>query len=60
VKQYLLAFFLAVLVVLAGLSLRRTVFGMGSSPVPVPPYKAVMGSSPVPVPPYSIPAGQVH
>ncbi len=36
-KNYLLAFLLALLVVLTGMSLRRSVAGMGTSPVPMPP-----------------------
>ena len=50
-KNYLLTFFLALLVVLTSMSLRRAVAGIGSSPVPVPPTVLGIGSSPVPVPP---------
>lgn len=50
-KNYLLAFLLALLVVLTGMSLRRSVAGMGTSPVPMPPNAIGMGTSPVPMPP---------
>ncbi len=48
-KNYLLTFLLAVLVVLTGITLRRAVSWSGTSPVPVPKVVA-SGTSPVPVP----------
>ena len=56
-KNYFLAFMLAVLVVLSSVSIRRSVAGIGTSPVPIPPPKAQaidalgIGTSPVPIPP---------
>jgi len=50
-KNYLLTFLLALLVVLTSMSLRRSVAGIGTSPVPVPPTVLGIGTSPVPVPP---------
>ncbi len=67
-RNYVLTLLLAVLVVLTGLTVRRSILGaaksgadrrtslmaIGSSPVPVPPPAlASIGSSPVPVPPPS-------
>jgi len=63
VKKYFLSFVLAVLVVLAGLSLRNTVaagtsegttsvaLAIGTSPIPKPPVGATIGTSPIPKPP---------
>lgn len=53
-KNYLLVFLLALLVVLTGVTLRRSVAGIGGSPVPFPPPAVAIGGSPVPFPP---PAG---
>jgi hypothetical protein len=50
-KNYLLAFLLALLVVLTGMSLRRSAAGIGGSPVPMPPNAIGIGGSPVPMPP---------
>jgi hypothetical protein len=50
-KNYLLAFMLALLVVLTSMSLRRSVAGIGGSPVPMPPNATGIGGSPVPMPP---------
>jgi hypothetical protein len=59
-KNYVLAFALALLVVLAGMSLRTATggtaaLGIGGSPVPLPPKNAIgmvgIGGSPVPLPP---------
>jgi hypothetical protein len=52
VKNYFLAFVLALLVVLSGLSVRRSVAGIGGSPAPIPPMSALgIGGSPAPIPP---------
>lgn len=63
-KTYLLTLVLAVLVVLTGVSLRRSaakvgnstgayppVAGIGGSPIPLPPMGAGIGGSPIPLPP---------
>jgi len=50
-KNYLLAFLLALLVVLTGMSLRRSVAGIGGSPPPMPPNAVGIGGSPPPMPP---------
>jgi len=50
-KNFLLAFLLALLVVLTGITLRRSVAGIGGSPVPLPPSAVSIGGSPVPLPP---------
>jgi hypothetical protein len=50
-KNYLLAFLLALLVVLTGMSLRRSVAGIGGSPAPMPPNAVGIGGSPAPMPP---------
>jgi hypothetical protein len=47
-KNYLLTFLLAALIVLSGISVRRAVAGIGSSPVPPLPGALAIGSSPVP------------
>ena len=48
-KNYLLTFSLAVLVVLTGMTVRRAVAEIGGSPVPLPKAMAI-GGSPVPLP----------
>lgn len=51
-KNYVLALLLALLVVLSAVSLRRTVVSIGTSPMPLPPPKALgIGTSPMPLPP---------
>lgn len=51
-KNYVLTFLLALLVVLAAQALRRTVGGVGGSPIPWPPAQVVaVGGSPIPWPP---------
>ena len=54
-KNFFLTFSLAVLVVLAGVSVRKSVAGIGGSPMPHPPKGAVavmgIGGSPMPHPP---------
>ena len=50
-RNFSLALLLALLVVLAGLTLRRSVAGIGGSPVPWPPSGVHIGGSPVPWPP---------
>lgn len=46
-KNYFLAFVLAVLVVLTAVSLRRSVVGIGGDPVPTG-YASAIGGDPVP------------
>jgi hypothetical protein len=53
-KNYLLAFLLALLVVLTSMSLGRSAAGIGGAPVPVPPTVTGIGGAPVPVPPTGI------
>lgn len=50
-KNYILSFLLALLVVMTSMSLRRSAAGIGTSPVPIPPNVMGIGTSPVPVPP---------
>jgi hypothetical protein len=47
-KNYLLTFLLAVLVVLTGMTVRRAVAEIGGSPVPLLPKAMAIGGSPVP------------
>jgi hypothetical protein len=47
-KNYLLTFLLAVLVVLTGVTLRRVLAASGTSPVPPLPKVLASGTSPVP------------
>ncbi len=49
-KNFVVAIFLAVLVVLASASLRRAVAGIGGAPVPMPKAKMSIGGAPVPMP----------
>ena len=56
-KNYLLAFLLALLVVLTSMSLRRSVAGIGTAPVPMPPNATGIGTAPVPMPPNAIGIG---
>jgi len=51
-KNYFFAFLLALLVVLSGVSLRRSVVGIGTAPAPLPPMTSVaIGTAPAPLPP---------
>jgi len=53
-KNFFLAFLLAVLVVLSSVSIRASVAGIGGSPMPIPPKQSValgIGGSPMPMPP---------
>jgi len=47
-KNYILTFALAVLVVLAGVTLRRSIGAIGTAPVPPIPSAAAIGTAPVP------------
>lgn len=47
-KNYVLTFLLAVLVVLTGATLRKSFAAIGGSPVPPFPKQAAIGGSPVP------------
>jgi hypothetical protein len=51
-RNYFLALLLAVLVVLSGVTVRRSVAGIGTSPAPMPPIG--IGTSPAPMPPISV------
>ena len=54
-KNYFLAFVLALLVVLSGVSIRRSVVGIGTAPMPVPPMTVTgIGTAPMPVPPMTV------
>lgn len=50
-KNYLMTFLLALLVVLTSATLRRSVAGIGGAPVPMPPNVVGIGGAPVPMPP---------
>jgi len=50
-KNYFLTFALAVLVVLTGVSLKRSVAGIGGAPPPMPPPGVSIGGAPPPMPP---------
>ena len=57
-KNSLMAFAMAVLVVAGGASIRRSVAGIGTSPIPLPPKQPQqvmnvlgIGTSPIPLPP---------
>jgi hypothetical protein len=49
VKNNFLAFVLAVLVVLSGLALRKSIASIGTDPVPMP-HMVAIGTDPVPMP----------
>jgi hypothetical protein len=49
VKNNFLAFVLAVLVVLSGLALRKSIASIGTEPVPMP-HAVAIGTEPVPMP----------
>ena len=51
-KNFFLAFLLALLVVLSSVTIRQSFAGIGGSPMPLPPTKALgIGGSPMPLPP---------
>lgn len=50
-KNYILTFLLALLVVLTGTTLRRSVAGLGGAPMPIPPPVTALGGAPMPIPP---------
>jgi hypothetical protein len=51
-KNTILAFVLALLVVLSSVSIRRSVLGIGTAPMPLPPPPVVgIGTPPMPLPP---------
>jgi len=56
-KNYFLAFLLALLVVLTGMTLRRSVAGIGGAPTPWPPVKTAIGGAPTPWPPTAVAIG---
>jgi len=52
VKNYFLAFLLALLVVLSSVSVRRSAAGIGGAPAPMPPMNTLgIGGAPAPMPP---------
>jgi hypothetical protein len=57
VKNYVLSFLLAVLVVLTGVTLKRSITGIGTDPVPIPPKVFAIGTDPVPIPPKAMGIG---
>ena len=51
-KNYFLAFLLALLIAVSSVALRRGIAAIGGSPIPLPPPQAVgIGGSPIPLPP---------
>jgi hypothetical protein len=56
-KNYLLAFLLALLIVLSAVTLRRGLAGIGVSPIPWPPNAVGIGVSPIPWPPNAVGIG---
>ena len=50
-KNYILSFSLALAIVLAGVTIRRSVVGIGGSPIPIPRPSVSIGGSPIPIPP---------
>lgn len=56
-KNYLLAFLLALLVILSSVTVRRSVVGIGGSPAPLPPMALGIGGSPAPLPPMALGIG---
>ncbi len=59
-KNQILTFSLALAVVLAAATVRRSVAAVGGSPVPVPPNVTSVGGSPVPVPPNAVPSDETR
>ncbi len=56
-KKYIFAFLLALLVVLTGMTLRRSMAAVGGSPIPWPPARvAAIGGAPIPWPPARVAA----
>ena len=50
-KNYALTFVLALSVVAAASSLRKSIEAIGGSPIPLPPKAMRIGGSPIPLPP---------
>ena len=51
-RNYFLAFLLALMVVLSSVSVRRSVAGIGGTPPPIPPPNYLgIGGTPPPIPP---------
>ncbi len=60
-KNYVLTFLLALLVVLTGMTLRRSVVGLAGAPVPLPASVTGFGGSPMPpFPPAMASTGQAR
>ncbi len=60
-KNYVLTFLLALLVVLTGMNLRRSVVGLAGAPVPLPASVTGFGGAPVPpFPPAMASTGQAR
>ena len=53
-KNFVVAVFLALLVVLASASLRHAVAGIGGAPIPMPRARVSIGGAPIPMPPPGI------
>jgi len=56
-KNYALTFVLALSVVAAGSSLRKSLEAIGGSPTPYPPKPLAIGGSPTPYPPKALRIG---
>jgi hypothetical protein len=57
VRNYFIAFLLALLVVLSSVSIRRGVVGIGGTPPPMPPNFVAIGGTPPPMPPNAVGIG---
>lgn len=56
-RNFLVAFLLALLVVLTSVSVRRSVVGIGGTPPPMPPNYLAIGGTPPPMPPNAVGIG---
>lgn len=56
-RNYFIAFLLALLVVLSSISVRRSVVGIGGTPPPMPPNYLAIGGTPPPMPPNAVGIG---
>jgi hypothetical protein len=56
-KNTILAFVLALLIVLSGVSIRQRVLGIGTAPMPLPPPVVGIGTAPMPLPPPAVGIG---
>lgn len=53
-RNFFVAFLLALLVVLTSVSVRRSVVGIGGTPPPMPPDYVAIGGTPPPMPPDAV------